>query len=107
MNELVLQRLAPTLRDAAHTGEPNDHGPTAVLRQAAEYTSQLLLDLVLPAPDNFDWVTPSTYGTLGSLKLARNVHAHDWFVQNRGNNAFTAVPIELSRPSENLTSPTE
>ena len=107
MNELALQYLTPTLRDAAHTGELNDHGPTAVLRQAAEYSSQLLLDLVLSAPENLDWVGPSSYGILGSLKLARNVDAYDWFAQNRGNNAFTAVPIELSRPSENLTSPTE
>ncbi|HYB46080.1 MAG TPA: hypothetical protein VED20_01800, partial [Streptosporangiaceae bacterium] len=67
MNELVLQRLASTLRDAAHTGEPNDHGPTAVLRQAAEYSSQLLLDLVLSAPENFAWVSPCIYSTLGSL----------------------------------------
>jgi hypothetical protein len=51
VNEPVLQRLAPTLRDAAHTGKLNDHGPTAVLRQAAESSSQLLLDLVLPAPE--------------------------------------------------------
>jgi len=70
MNELVLQRLAPALRDAAHTGELNDHRPTAVLRQAAEYSRKLLLDLVLSAPENFDGVAPSIDSMLGSLKLA-------------------------------------
>src|SRR6516164_7366495 len=88
MNELVLQRLAPTLRNAAHTGELNDHGPTAVLRQAAEYSGQLLLDFVLSAPDYFDWVAPSIYSTLGSLKLARNVHTDDWFAQHGGERCF-------------------
>src|SRR6516162_6853082 len=97
MNKLVLQRLAPALGDAAHTGELNDHGPTAVLRQAAEYSSQLLLDLVLSAPENFDWVAPSIYSTLGSLKLARNVHADDRFSQNRSERCFHHRPNRVER----------
>jgi len=97
MNKLVLQRLAPALGDAAHTGELNDHGPTAVLRQAAEYSSQLLLDLVLSAPENFDWVTPSSYRILGSLKLARNVYADDWLAQNRGKRRLKHRPNCVER----------
>ena len=91
-NEPALQRLALTLWDAAHTGKLNDHAPTTVLRQTAEYSSQLLLDLVLSAPENLDWVGPSSYGILGSLKLARNVNAHDWFAQNRGERCFQHRP---------------
>jgi hypothetical protein len=91
-NEPALQRLALSLRDAAHSGKLNGHAPTAVLRQTAEYSSQLLLDLVLSTPENLDWVGPSGYSILGSLKLARNVHAHDWFAQNRGKWCFQHRP---------------
>ena len=97
MNKLVLQRLAPALRDAAHAGELNDHGPTAILRQAAEYSSQLLLDLVLSAPENFDWVAPSSYRILRSLKLARNVYADDWLAKNRGNRRLKHRPNCVER----------